>query len=336
MNKLYNVVHRAKPFSKRPDSPPSKKGSGMHLGHKLNTSRAISLVMGYQPRKKSPKGAIHEYRKPLREKRKDKKRLRRGVGGQYQEEKQPATEKEASELTLRQLHTLGTQKFGSSPFSEHFDRWLTNVTAVLEEFKAHPNISVDDEFEAECTQTLSSIKQQFENMRRKEATLDRELNNLSDWKSLLKLINKEYATSTGAMRGQRNREIKRLSTVINQLKKEQDEVIRMKTGFFHGVSKKKREQKEAVIMQQLNEKQTELELVMLDFSVKQKELRSEFERKREPVVEEIKKFRKIIQVMETDGSLEERWFACEALIDAVNGFLQRKATQPNNSSLGAT
>ena len=50
-------------------------------------------------------------------------------------------------------------------------------------------------------------------------------------------------------------------------------------------------------------------------------------RRREPVMGEIKKFRKIIQNLETDDSLEQRWFACEALIDAVNTFLQRKADQ---------
>jgi hypothetical protein len=46
-------------------------------------------------------------------------------------------------------------------------------------------------------------------------------------------------------------------------------------------------------------------------------------------LDEIKIFRRIIQKLETDDSLEERWFACEALIDSVNSFLQRKATQPH-------
>ena len=288
--------------------------------------------MGYQPRIKSPKGAIHVYKKPFREKRKDRKRIRRVIAKPIMEEKHETTEREVSELTLKQLHTLGSQKFGSSPFSEHFDRWLMNVAAVLDEFKSHPNLSADDQFDKECAQTLSSIKQQLEVISRKETALDQELNNLSDWRSRLKLINKEYATLTGDIKGQRNREIKRLYNVINPLKREQDEVIRMKTGFFHGISKKNREQKEMVVVNELNDKQTELELVMLDFNTKQKELRVEYERKREPVLEEIKKFRRIVQTMETDSSLEERWFACEALIDAINSFLQRKATQPLGGS----
>ena len=43
------------------------------------------------------------------------------------------------------------------------------------------------------------------------------------------------------------------------------QIIRMKTGFFRGISKKKREQKEIEITQELNDRQSELELVMLGF-----------------------------------------------------------------------
>ena len=288
------------------------------------------MSMGYQPRIKSPKGAIRDYKKPLREKRKDRKHLRKHSSSQILEEKQTTSEREVSEITLKRLHTLGIQKFGSSPFSEHFNRWLTNVDTVLNEFKSHPKIGADDQFVRECTQIHSSIKQKLEHISRKETSLDQELNKLSDWRSQLKLISKEYAALTGAIRSQRNREIKRLNIVIDQLKRNQDQIIRMKTGFFHGVSKKKREHKESVIIQELNDRQTELELVMLDFSAKQKEIRADYDKKREPVLEEIKKFRRIIRDLETDNSLEERWFTCEALIDAVNTFLQRKAKQPSS------
>jgi hypothetical protein len=289
--------------------------------------------MGYQPRIKSPKGAIHGYKKSLREKRKNRKRVRRGIGRPILEEKHTLTEREVSEVTLKRLHTLGIQKFGSSPFSQHFDRWLWNVTAVLSEFESNPNIGPDDQFVKECAQTLSNIKLQLENIRRKEAALDQELKNLSDWRNRLKQINIEYATLAGTIKGQRNSKIKLLYSNINCLKKEQDEVIRMKTGFFRSVSRKAREQKEIAIAQELNDKQTELELTMLDFNAKQKELQAEYARKREPVLEEIKKFRKITQLMETDSSLEERWFACEVFIDAVNTFLQRKLDSAKRSGV---
>ncbi len=285
--------------------------------------------MGYQPHAKSPRRAIHEYRKPLREKGKDRKRIHRRVGRPSREEKPTATEKEISEGTLKRLHTLGNQKFGSSPFSQHFDRWLTDVTIVLSEFESHPNISVDDQFVRERSQTLSIIKQQLEDRRRNEASLEQEIRNLSDSRKSLEQIDTEYVTMMRAIKTRKNREVKRLYRIIDSLKKEQEKVIQMKTGFFRGISRKDREQKEIEIEQELDNKQREFELVVLDFNARQKKLREEYERRREPVVEQIKKFKKLFQNLETDGSLEERWFACEALVDSVITFLQRKATQPS-------
>ncbi len=221
--------------------------------------------------------------KPTRKKRKDRKHLRIHIGRPIMVEKQTASEREVTAVTLKQLHTLGIQKFGSSPFSDHFDRWLANVDVVLCEFKSNPNISLDQKFVTECSQILSNIKHQLEDISRKEASLNQELNELSSWRNRLKQINKEYAALTGSIKGQRNREIKRLNSIIDRLKKDQDEIIRLKTGFFHGVSKKKREQKEIAKIQELNDIQTELELVILDFSTKQKALRAEYDKKREPV-----------------------------------------------------
>ena len=111
-----------------------------------------------------------------------------------QEVKPVATEKEISEGTLKRLHTLGNQKFGSSPFSQHFDRWLTDVTIVLSEFEAHPNMNVDDQFLKERSQTLSIIKQQLEDRRHKEASLEQEIRNLSDSRKNLEQIDTEYVS----------------------------------------------------------------------------------------------------------------------------------------------
>ena len=284
--------------------------------------------MGYQPRIKSPKGAIHGYKKPLREKRKDRKHLHRRLGRPIRDEKHTATEREVSEVTLKRLHILGIQKFGSSPFCEHFDRWLTNITAVLSEFESYPNIGIDDQFVRERSQTLASVKLQLENRRRREASLDQELRNLSVSRSRFEQINIEYVSKVTALRGRKNSEVKHLNSTIDRLKREQERIIRMKTGFFQGISRKDREQREIAIADELSDMQRELELVMLDFNAQEKNLHSEYERKREPVLEQLTIFQKRVEDLEEDGSLEDRWFACEALIDAVNAFLQRKATQP--------
>jgi len=283
--------------------------------------------MGYQPRAKTPRHTIHEYRKPLREKTKDKKLAHRRLDRQQQEEKHTSTEREISELTLKQLHNLGSQKFGSFPFSAHFDRWLANVEAVLGEFQSHPTIGVDDPFVSKCAETLSAIKHQLEDRRRMEASVGQEVKNLSDHRNRLQQIKTEYSTATSSLRGQKNTQIRRLYRRIDQLKKEQDRIIRIKTGFWRGISKKERERREIAIVEELTETQMQLELAVMDLKAAQKKLRDDYEAKKEPVVAEVRKFQKKIDALDTDGSLEERWFACETLIDAVNSFLQRKTAQ---------
>jgi len=278
--------------------------------------------MGYHPRIKSHRGE-----KPFREKNKNKKRSHSHFGRPTEENKHTTTKKEMSEGTLKRLHMLGNQKFGSSPFSQHFERWLTSVEAVLDEFESHPNIGADEQYLKERSQSLAIIKLQLEDRHKKEALLEQEIKNLSYCRSRIQQINIEYVTANIAIRNRKNREIKRLNSTINHLKIEQEKVIQMKTGFFQGFSRKNREQREIAIIEELSDKQRELELATLDLKIEQKNLLDEYEKKREPMLEQIKIFQKKTKEIETDDSLEERWFACEALIDAVNTFLQRKAAQ---------
>ena len=281
--------------------------------------------MGFQPRIKSRRDVNHEYTKPLREKSRGRVQRGRRAGKTTREQKHVATAKEVSEGTLKRLHTLGSQKFGSFPFSQHFDRWLTSVEAVLLEFESNPNMSVDQQFLRERSQILSVIGQQLQNRRLSEVSLSKEERNLSECKNTLEQIKTEHLTRAKEIQRQRNLEIKRLRRGIDSLKRDQDEVIRMKTGFFQGVSKKAREQKEMEITQRLTDEQRALELATLNFKVAKEKLRDEYERKSTPVLNQMKGFRKTLDEGEADGSLEDRWFACEALIDAFNNFLLRKS-----------
>lgn len=285
--------------------------------------------MGYQPQSKPRKGTTRQYR-PFHEKTKTKKHQRRSHPAPLNTQKLPPTEQEIAEDTLKRVHTLGSQKFGSFPYSEHFDRWIGTVEAVLSEFAGNPNIGIDQEYTEECQRILSGINFTLEQIRRREATITQEISALTEHKNHLQQINKEYATRAGVVRSQKNAGIRQLTRELGELKLEQDKIIKMKAGLFHRVSKKERENREICIIEKITEKQTELELATLDLKQATRALREEFDRQKEPVMEEIKKCQKRIEDVETDGSLEERWFACEALTDAVNMFLQRKAINHSN------
>jgi hypothetical protein len=284
--------------------------------------------MGYQPQSKPRKGTTRQYR-PFREKTKTKKHLRRSHAEPIDTQKLPPSAQEIAEDTLKRLHTLGNQKFGSFPYSEHFDRWIGTVEVVLAEFAGNPNIGIDQVYTEECQRVLAGIKFTLEQIRRREATINQEITALAEHKNRLQQINNEYGTQAGVLRSQKNAAIRQLNRELAELKQEQDKIIKMKAGLFHRVSKKDRENREIEIVEKITEKQTDLELATLDLKQSTRALREEFDRKKEPVNEEIKKYQKRIEDLETDGSLEERWFACEALTDAVNMFLLRKAAQPH-------
>ncbi|MCL1978159.1 MAG: hypothetical protein FWG55_08705 [Candidatus Bathyarchaeota archaeon] len=284
--------------------------------------------MGYHPRTRSSKRVSREYRKAFREKGKFAKHPNRHTTRQDEEEKTVLSRQQIFEITLKRLHTLGNQKFGSSPFSDHFDRWLLNVETVLDEFETQPDMNTDEQFTKERNQVLAAVKLQLENHRHREANLEKQINNFADAKNRLQQTNNEYLTKTLTLKGQKNAVLKRLNKELEILKKEQDQIIKLKTGFFRGISRKEREQKEVLVMQQYNDKQQELEVTMLNFKEKQKQLKEEFECKRDPLLENVKVFQRCVKEMDEDISLEERWFACEALSDVVNNFFQRKINKP--------
>ncbi|MCL2288283.1 MAG: hypothetical protein FWC33_03775 [Candidatus Bathyarchaeota archaeon] len=283
--------------------------------------------MGYRPRTHASKKTNREYKKDFQKKKQPNKRLSKQDTKQVWEEKPVSSYQQVFEITLKRLHTLGNQKFGSSPFSEHFNRWLLNVETVLKEFESQPDVNIDEQFTKEREQVVSAIKMQLENRRQQETKLEIQINSVPDSKNRLQQTKKEYLAKAVMLKNQKIITVKKLNKEMEKLKEEQHQIIKIKTGFFRGITKKEREQRETLAMQRYSDKQQELEVTVLDFKERQKRLREDYENKCVPLLEEIKNFQKCTKEMNEDNSLEERWFACEALSDAVNNFFQRKISK---------
>jgi DNA repair exonuclease SbcCD ATPase subunit len=252
-------------------------------------------------------------------------RRRHRSGNRYLlEENHVPTSEEAVAKTLGRLRGLGNQIFALFPFNEYFDDWLVNLKDVLSCFESSSVISEDNQFINERSKILSNIELELEERRHREAAYDGVMKNLSDNRSLLEQIDKEYATRTRENEKRKNSEIKRLSRNVQVLKEELDSIFQMKTGIFRSLSKKAKAQKEAEATQKLNSAQTELQLAEQNFTVEQEKLRNEYEKRKQPIIEQIQKLQKEIENLEIDGSLEARRAACEALANSVNALLQRK------------
>src|SRR4030042_1748088 len=161
--------------------------------------------------------------------------------------------------------------------------------------------------------------------RRKEASLEETAKSLFESKILLERIEGEYATRTRESEGRKNSEITRLQGNIAECRKELDDLAKVKAGLFRAMSKKAKKQKEAELTQRLNAAQSETELAKQNSAAEQESLRNDYEKRKQLVTEQIGKLQKEAEAPEVDGSLEARRAACEALANAVNAFIQRKA-----------
>jgi chromosome segregation ATPase len=207
----------------------------------------------------------------------------------------------------------------------YFDDWLVNLKDALAAFESNPSVSVDEQFMKERTQILADVERELEERRRKEASLEETTKSLFESKILLERIEGEYATRTREIEGRINSEITRVQGNIAEYRKELDDLAEVKAGLFRAMSKKAKRQKEAELTQRLNAAQSEIEVSTQNSAAEQESLRNDYEKRKHLVTEQIGKLQKETEALEVDGSLEARRAACEALANAVNAFIQRKA-----------
>jgi archaellum component FlaC len=247
-------------------------------------------------------------------------------GGKYLlEESEAPTFEEVVTKTLGRLHSLGSQIFAFSPFSQYFDDWLFSLKSVLSEFEANPAVNVDDEFVKERSQVVSSVELKLVERRNEEAVLEKASRRLADQNYLLVQIDTEYDRATQNLGSQRNSEIKRLTRRAHELEEELDQISRMKTG-ISPLARRAKSHKKAEVAQKLDSIKSELESVVKAFSVEQEKLHDEYERRKQTVIEQVRNLEKEVEGLDTDGSVEDRRVACEALVNAVNGLVQRKTS----------
>jgi len=282
--------------------------------------------MSYRPQMSSRRSAGRGRGKTPHEKSKAKEQKKRSSGKYLLEERQVPTFEEIVEKTLGRLHSLAGQIFAFSPFSQYFDDWLLSLKSVLSEFESNPAINVDDEFVKERSQVISNVELKLAERRREEAALGEAVRKLADQNHLLVQIDTEYAAATRKLSSRRNSEIQRLTRNVHDLEEEVDRIGRMKTSIFTPFSKKAKSHRKAEATQKLNSAKGELESVVQNFTVEQEKLHDEYEKKKQAVIEQVRNLEKEVEVLETDGSAVERRVACEALINAVNALLQRKAS----------
>ncbi len=282
--------------------------------------------MSYRSQTSSRRNTGRGRRKLHHEKSKVKGQKHRSRGKYLLEENEALTAEEVVERTLGRLHSLGGQTFAFSPFSQYFDDWLVSLKSVLSEFESNPTINVDEAFVKARSKVISDVELKLAERRRAEAVLLETTQKLTDQNHLLVQIDAEYAAATRELASKRNGELKRLTRKVHDFEEELEETNQMKTSIFSPFARRAKSQRVEEVTQKLDSAKSKLESVVKAFEVDQEKLHDEYEEGKQAVMEQLRKLEKEIEGLETDGSVEDRRVACEALVNVVKALLKREGS----------
>lgn len=272
--------------------------------------------------------------------RKAKSERTRPIDTYRMEEKQLPTSKEVVDKTLNSLSRLGSQRFAVAPFYEHFDRWLLSLRTVVSEFESSPALAVDDQFAKECSRVLSDIELVLKERRVKESSRDEAIQKgnqkLLDARTLLSQTEREYTAKARELAASKEQVVKTVASRAGKLREELNRIVKIRAGFLRGISKKAKAQKEAEASQRLNSTKSELTKIERSFATEQEKLQQEYKGRKQRILEQIANYEKEIGNLEAgsqvDDALDARRAVCDALINAVNAFLQRTQATSETTS----
>ncbi len=233
---------------------------------------------------------------------------------------------EIAESAFKTLSNLGTQTFALFPFSQYFDDWLMNIRRVVSEFESNPTVTVDEQFVKERSQIFVDVEREFADRRLKEASMQESATALSDTNHFLAQLDADYASQTRTLSQKRNSDIERLTKNVHNLEEELILTEKMKTSFFSPMSKRIKAQKTSEVTQKLSTAKAELEVAMQNFRVEQEKLHDDYMNKKMATAGKVQELEKEIANIETDTSTEARRKTCDALVNSINAFIQRKQT----------
>jgi hypothetical protein len=271
---------------------------------------------------KGSRGSGEKRKKPAQTKAK------RAAGKQAPEAPARPSLNEVAEKAFKSLSTLGTQTFAIFPFNQYFDDWLKNVRGVVSEFESNPAVAVDEQFVKERSQIFVDVEREFADRRLKENSMQESAKALSDTNHFLAQLDADYASQTHALSQKRNSEIERLTKDVHNLEEALIFAERMKTSLFSPMSKRIKAQKIAETTQKLGTAKAELELAMQNFRVEQEKLHDAYVNKKMATAGKVQELEREITNIETDTSVDARQNACNALINSIKAFIQRKQTSP--------
>jgi hypothetical protein len=260
------------------------------------------------------------------EKSKRKEQKHRSGGKYLLEASEAPAFEEVVEKTLGRLGKLGGQSFACSPFSQYFDDWLLSLKSVLSEFESNPAVEVDEEFVKERSQVIADVELKLSERRNEEAVFEEATRMLAEQNTLLVQTDTECSYATQNLASERKSEIKGLTRRVHDLEEELEETLQTKVSILSPFARRSQSHKKAELNRKLDAAKSELDSAVKALEAEQEKFRDECEKKKQAILEQMRILEKKVGSLEADGSVDDRRFACEELVNVVKSLLQRKTS----------
>ena len=270
----------------------------------------------------------------LHHEKKRKEHKHRSVGKYLLETGEAPSFEEVVEKTISRLGHLAGQTFACSPFSQYYDDWLLSLKSVLSEFESNPAVEVDEAFVMARSQVIADIELKLSQRRREDAAFEETTRMLAENKMLLVQTDTEYSYGSQELAAERKSEIKRLTSRVRDLEAELEEIRQTKVSVFSPLARRSRSKKKAKLNGELDVAKSELDSEVKALKAEQEKLRIGYEEKKKAITEQVQSLEKKVSGAETDGSVEDRRFACDELANVVKALLQRKKSLPQDEARG--
>jgi vacuolar-type H+-ATPase subunit I/STV1 len=238
---------------------------------------------------------------------------------------------------LNAIDHLGTQRFALPPFAEHFQRWLTDLQTLLDEFRIRIPEAADTQFQERAGEILRNLQDDLAKRSQTERSTSGERNKLHQELSQLELdlskLERAYRSKLNELRFKHDRSNRKLHEEIDTLDKTRLQIIRKKPTILQRITRRPKRRLERTSAE-LETKKTKLRDDHQTFERTLQNSRNEYEKDREKLLGEIDLLKQKIEARrETeDDALEIRKQACQqihATIDhAMTKITSTQHTEP--------
>ncbi len=197
---------------------------------------------------------------------------------------------------------------------QHLEQELAEIEKIKTSYLHPLKKLAKEQRQAEVTEKLSVAKKRLALAVQSSAV---ETGNLD-------VVDAECTAQSRDLAGKRESAIEFLAKNVRDLEEELAKLEQTKLSSLHFLKKVANEEKQLEVMQKLNAAKKRLELAQQSSGAEQEKLQDEYEKQKQAMVARMQGLEKDIADKRTDGSLEVRKAACNALANAVKSLIERK------------